>query len=128
HFAVGRIDRLQHAGVGGLRPFAVAEVGARFVIGQAEGGEDGVGHGELLDCGENERSPSPDAAVGAAMAAMDSGREPIALWPLPPAIGAPGAIRTHDLPLRRGTLYPAELRGHQPAIFARTRLGPKTRV
>ena len=25
--------------------------------------------------------------------------------------GAPGAIRTHDLPLRRGTLYPAELRG-----------------
>ncbi len=26
--------------------------------------------------------------------------------------GAPGAIRTHGLPLRRGTLYPAELRGH----------------
>ena len=25
--------------------------------------------------------------------------------------GGPGAIRTHDLPLRRGTLYPAELRG-----------------
>ena len=25
--------------------------------------------------------------------------------------GVPGAIRTHGLPLRRGTLYPAELRG-----------------
>ena len=25
--------------------------------------------------------------------------------------GAPSAIRTHDLPLRRGTLYPAELPG-----------------
>src|SRR3546814_6745989 len=29
----------------GFGPFAVAEVGARFVVGQAEGGEDGVGHG-----------------------------------------------------------------------------------
>jgi hypothetical protein len=26
--------------------------------------------------------------------------------------GDPGPIRTGDLPLRRGTLYPAELRGH----------------
>ena len=27
--------------------------------------------------------------------------------------GDPGAIRTHDLSLRRGPLYPAELRGHR---------------
>ena len=27
--------------------------------------------------------------------------------------GAPGAIRTHDLPLRRRLLYPAELRGQE---------------
>ena len=27
-------------------------------------------------------------------------------------IGTPGAIRTRDLPLRRRTLYPAELRVH----------------
>lgn len=33
---------------------------------------------------------------------------------MPQAIdyGDPGPIRTGDLPLRRGTLYPAELRGH----------------
>lgn len=30
--------------------------------------------------------------------------------------GGPGAIRTHDLPLRRGTLYPAELRGQSRAF------------
>ncbi len=30
---------------------------------------------------------------------------------LRPLNGAPGAIRTHGLPLRRGTLYPSELRG-----------------
>src|SRR5690606_30339597 len=40
--------------------------------------------------------------------------------------GAPGAIRTHDLPLRRGTLYPAELRGQQPAILARAPGGGKS--
>src|SRR3546814_2775900 len=34
----------------GLGPFAVAEVGARFVVGQAEGGEDGVGHGNSCNC------------------------------------------------------------------------------
>ena len=27
--------------------------------------------------------------------------------------GAPGAIRTHDLPLRRRMLYPAELQGQK---------------
>src|SRR5690606_29378533 len=32
--------------------------------------------------------------------------------------GAPGAIRTHDLPLRRGTLYPAELRGQRVGRFS----------
>ena len=30
----------------------------------------------------------------------------------PAGNGVPGGIRTHDLPLRRRTLYPAELRGH----------------
>ena len=30
-----------------------------------------------------------------------------------PVIGAPGRIRTYDLPLRRGMLYPAELPGHE---------------
>ena len=30
----------------------------------------------------------------------------------PDVDGDPGPIRTGDLPLRRGTLYPAELRGH----------------
>ena len=42
------------------------------------------------------------------------------LWNPPPPTsrlstevdGDPGPIRTGDLPLRRGTLYPAELRGH----------------
>ncbi len=29
-------------------------------------------------------------------------------------IGAPGAIPTRDLPLRRRTLYAAELREHKP--------------
>ena len=32
--------------------------------------------------------------------------------------GDPGPIRTGDLPLRRGTLYPAELRGRIPLIIA----------
>ena len=30
----------------------------------------------------------------------------------------PDAIRTHDLPLRRRTLYPAELRKHAISILA----------
>ena len=34
--------------------------------------------------------------------------------------GAPGEIRTHDLLLRRQTLYPAELRARVP-LFYRTR-------
>src|SRR3546814_3202451 len=50
HLAVGGVDRLQHAGITGFGPFAVAEVGARFVVGQAEGGEDGVGHGNSCNC------------------------------------------------------------------------------
>ena len=33
--------------------------------------------------------------------------------------GAPGEIRTHDLRLRRATLYPAELRAHNWRIVAR---------
>ena len=33
-------------------------------------------------------------------------------------IGDPGPIRTGDLPLRRGTLYPAELRGRNVIIIA----------
>lgn len=45
------------------------------------------------------------------------------LWSNPPPAsrvptevdGDPGPIRTGDLPLRRGTLYPAELRGHLTA-------------
>ena len=32
--------------------------------------------------------------------------------PVPVRFGVPGGIRTHDLPLRRRTLYPAELRKH----------------
>src|SRR5690606_25255704 len=44
HLAVARVDRLEHAGAGGLRPLAVAEVGTGFVFSQAEGGEDGMGH------------------------------------------------------------------------------------
>src|SRR5690606_34720124 len=39
-----------------------------------------------------------------------------------PHMCAPGAIRTHDLPLRRGTLYPAELRGPGTADFRTTTL------
>jgi hypothetical protein len=35
------------------------------------------------------------------------------LW-ITPAKRVPDAIRTHDLPLRRRTLYPAELRKHAP--------------
>ena len=31
--------------------------------------------------------------------------------------GTPGAIRTRDLPLRRRTLYPAELRVHKAHII-----------
>src|SRR3546814_21147010 len=50
HLAVGGVDRLQHAGITDFGPFAVAEVGARFVVGQAEGGADGVGHGQSCDC------------------------------------------------------------------------------
>lgn len=37
--------------------------------------------------------------------------------------GGPGAIRTHDLPLRRGTLYPAELRGHGRHSRMKGRMG-----
>ena len=35
--------------------------------------------------------------------------------------GAPGGIRTHGLPLRRRSLYPAELRVHVPenSVFSR---------
>ena len=33
--------------------------------------------------------------------------------------GTPGAIRTRDLPLRRRTLYPAELRVHKAHIIIR---------
>ena len=44
HFAIGRVDRLEDAGIGGPGPFAIAEVGAGFGAGQAEGGEDGMGH------------------------------------------------------------------------------------
>ena len=32
--------------------------------------------------------------------------------------GVPGGIRTHDLPLRRRTLYPAELRKHNCLIMS----------
>ncbi len=31
--------------------------------------------------------------------------------------GGPGAIRTHDLPLRRRLLYPAELRGPRGSFY-----------
>src|SRR5690606_18763500 len=80
HLAIGRVHRLQHAGAGPPGPFAVAEVGARFGVVEAERGEDGMGHWVLLQFTVS---------------------------------GDPGTIRTCDLPLRRATLYPAELRGRE---------------
>ena len=32
-------------------------------------------------------------------------------------VGTPGATRTHYIPLRRRTLYPGEVRGHEPKYF-----------
>ena len=43
-FAGARVDRFKDAGIGGFGPLAVAEVGAGFGVGKAEGGENGVRH------------------------------------------------------------------------------------
>ena len=41
-----------------------------------------------------------------------AGLYPLFVWPAIRLYGTHGRIRTSDLPLRRRTLYPAELRGH----------------
>ncbi len=49
HLVGGRIDRLQQAGVGGLRPFATAQVGAGIGLAKAECLEDVCGHAVLQE-------------------------------------------------------------------------------
>ena len=48
HLARGRIDRLDHPGVGGGGPLAMAKIRAGFAGAEAKRGEDGMGHRKLL--------------------------------------------------------------------------------
>ena len=102
--AIGGAERLQRARVAGGGPFAIAQIRARFGVVQAERSEDGVGHEDLLLIERYEAAPHARGESGRGTRRC---REKVSQT----MNGDPDTIRTCDLSLRRGPLYPAELRG-----------------